>query len=202
MTRSATFFSVPTLAAILALSSCLVAVNSNAAEADPKPAPEFTETDADAWINSKPLKLSDLRGKVVLVDFWAFECWNCYRSFPWLNALESRYAPQGLHVIGVHSPEFDHEKDADAVRAKTREFKLHHPVMLDNDFSYWKALNNRFWPAYYLIDKSGNIRALYVGETHEGDRRAQEIEAKVKELMAEPDHSASISLMRHRAGLG
>ena len=157
-----------------------------AGEVDPKPAPEFTEQDADAWINSKPLKLSGLRGKVVLVDFWAFECWNCYRSFPWLNALESRYAPQGLQVVGVHAPEFDHEKDADAVRAKTKEFKLHHPVMLDNDFSYWKALSNRYWPAYYLIDKSGNIRALYVGETHEGDQRALTIEQKVKELLAEP----------------
>jgi len=73
-------------------------------------APEFTQQDAAAWLNSPPLKMQDLRGKVVLLDIWTFDCWNCYRSFPWLNGLEKKFAAQGLQVIGIHSPEFDHEK--------------------------------------------------------------------------------------------
>ncbi|MGF1644213.1 MAG: redoxin family protein [Thiotrichales bacterium] len=149
------------------------------------PAPEFTHTDPSDWFNGPPLKLTDLRGKVVLLDVWTFGCWNCYRSFPWLKALESRYAGQGLAVVGVHTPEFDHERERDAVAAKIREFGLKHPVMLDNDSSYWRALNNRYWPAFYLIDKHGNLRARFVGETHEGDRNARAIEAAVEGLLGE-----------------
>ena len=149
------------------------------------PAPEFTHTTQQEWLNSKPLKLTDLRGKVVLMDVWTFGCWNCYRSFPWLNALEARYKPKGLQVIGVHSPEFAHERDTDALKEKLREFKLSNPQMIDNDFSYWKALDNQYWPAFYLIDKYGLIQGYYVGETHDGDARAKQIEAKIVELLAE-----------------
>jgi len=149
------------------------------------PAPEFTHTTQQEWLNSKPLKLTDLRGKVVLIDVWTFGCWNCYRSFPWLNALEQRYAGKGLQVIGVHSPEFDHERDTEALKAKLNEFKLTTPQMIDNDFSYWKALGNQYWPAFYLIDKYGLIQGYYVGETHEGDASAKQIEAKIAELLAE-----------------
>lgn len=142
-------------------------------------APEFTHTTAQTWLNSKPLKLTDLRGKVVLIDVWTFGCWNCYRSFPWLNALEKRYSAQGLQVIGVHSPEFAHEHDIDALKDKLREFKLNNPQMIDNDFSYWKALDNKYWPAFYLIGKYGLLEGYYVGETHENDPRAKQIEAKI-----------------------
>ena len=147
-------------------------------------APEFTYHTEDAWINSKPLKLEDLKGKVILLDFWTFECWNCYRSFPWLNALEKKFEGQDFQVIGVHSPEFEHEHDRKQVEAKIKAFGLHHPVMMDNDFSYWKALNNRYWPAFYLIDKQGVIQGRYVGETHEGDGNATAIELKIKQLLA------------------
>lgn len=148
-------------------------------------APEFTHTQTTEWLNSPPLKLTDLRGKVVLLDVWTFDCWNCYRSFPWLTALEQRYADKGLQVIGVHSPEFEHERDTSAVAEKLRQFKLTNPQMLDNDFSYWKALGNQYWPAFYLIDKYDVIQARYVGETHEGDTKAEQIEAKITELLAE-----------------
>ncbi len=148
------------------------------------PAPEFTHTDASDWLNSEPLALQDLRGKVVLLDVWTFGCWNCYRSFPWLNGLEAKYKQQGLQVIGVHSPEFTHEHERDKLAEKLKEFKLTNPQMIDNDFSYWKALGNRYWPAFYLIDKEGNLRARYVGETHEGDRNAVRIEAMVEKLLA------------------
>jgi glutathione peroxidase-family protein len=164
----------------------LFALAGSACAATPVPAPEFTQDRAKDWINSEPLRLADLRGRVVLIDIWTFECWNCYRSFPWLKAIEDRYGPQGLVVIGVHSPEFDRERHRDAVARKVREFALQHPVMIDNDFSYWKALGNRYWPAFYLIDKQGRIRYRFAGETHAGDRRAQEIEGAVERLLAEP----------------
>jgi thiol-disulfide isomerase/thioredoxin len=152
---------------------------------EPVPAPEFTHAAADDWLNSAPLTLAGLRGKVVLVDFWTFECWNCYRSFPWLNALETRLEARGLQVIGVHSPEFEREHNRDAVRAKIAEFGLKHPVMIDNDFSTWRAYGNRYWPAYYLIDKQGRVRAAWAGETHEGDTRALDIERSITALLAE-----------------
>lgn len=148
-------------------------------------APEFTHADPSAWINSAPLTLRGLRGRVVLVDFWTFDCWNCYRSFPWLNAVDERYGSEGLTVVGVHSPEFEHERDRERVAAKVAEFGLHHPVMIDNDFSYWKAMGNRYWPAFYLIDRKGVLRDVFVGETHAGDRNAERIERRVRELLAE-----------------
>ena len=94
-------------------------------------------------------------------------------------------APQGLQIIGVHTPEFENEKIKENIVAKVKEFGLHHPVMIDNDFSYWRAMNNRYWPAYYIIDKSGRLRASYVGETHEGDRRAKQIESLIIALLKE-----------------
>ncbi len=148
------------------------------------PAPEFT-IGAD-WINSSPLTLGDLKGSVVLLDVWTFGCWNCYRSFPWLRDLETRLGPKGLKVVGIHSPEFEHERDGAAVRAKAREFGLTHPIMLDNDFRYWKALNNRYWPAYYLIDREGRIQARFVGETHKDSAQAREIEGVLEALLARP----------------
>jgi len=148
-------------------------------------APEFTQSGADAWLNSPPLRMQDLRGKVVLLDIWTFECWNCYRSFPWLNAVDKKFASQGLQVIGIHTPEFDHEKSRIRVEEKIDEFKLHHPVMMDNDFAYWRALSNRYWPAFYLIDKHGRLRAVYVGETHADGTQARAIEAEIEKLLNE-----------------
>lgn len=149
------------------------------------PAPEFTQRQAADWLNAPPLRMADLRGKVVLLDVWTFGCWNCYRSFPWLNGLEARLQPRGLQVVGIHSPEFEHERDAAEVKRKVREFRLEHPVMLDNDFRYWKALGNRYWPAYYLIDKEGRLRARFFGETHPGDPQARRIEAALDTLLRE-----------------
>lgn len=148
-------------------------------------APEFTQSDAKDWLNSKPLTLKSLQGKVVLIDFWTFGCWNCYRSFPWLNDMEERLKGSGLVVVGVHTPEFDHEKNRYAIRNKIKEFELKHAVMVDNDMTYWRTMNNRYWPAYYLIDKQGRIRGAYAGETHKGDRRAKQIEAHILELVNE-----------------
>lgn len=151
----------------------------------PKPAAEFHHNQAKDWINSEPLMLKDLKGKVVLLDFWTFGCWNCYNSFPWLNKLEKRLHAEGLQVIGVHTPEFDHEKVRASIEAKAKEFNLHHPIMIDNDFSYWRAMQNKYWPAFYIIDKRSNVRGVFFGETHEGDAQAIRIEKTIKRLLAE-----------------
>lgn len=152
---------------------------------EPVPAPEFTHHGQEDWINSAPLTIDDLKGRVVLIDFWTFDCWNCYRSFPWLKAMEKRLARENFQVIGVHSPEFAHEKVRANIVAKVKEFGLDHPVMIDNDFSYWRAMDNRYWPAFYILDQNGLIRATFVGETHEGDDRARRIEATVRDLLAQ-----------------
>ncbi len=156
-----------------------------AARATPVSAPQFTHADASDWINSRPLKLEDFGGRVLLVDVWTFDCWNCYRSIPWLKDLERRLGSKGLALMGVHSPEFDHEREREKVVAKVKEFGIRHPVMLDNDFSYWRALGNRYWPAFYVIDKQGRLRGTFVGETHIGDKRAKKVEALLAELLAE-----------------
>lgn len=157
---------------------------SPSAAIDEKPLPPFTQTQGDRWINSDPLTVEALRGAPTLVHFWAFECWNCYRSFPWLNEVRGRFADRGVRFIGVHTPEFDREKVREAVIAKAREFDLTHPIMLDNDYAYWRALDNRFWPAYYLVDGEGRVRYRFVGETHAGDPQAKKIEAALETLLA------------------
>ena len=133
-----------------------------------------------------PLALASLRGKVVLLDIWTTDCWNCYRSFPWLRRVMDRFANRGLVVIGVHSPEFASEKNRSGIAARLAQYQLTNPQMLDDDFAYWKRLDNRYWPAFYLIDKQGRIRQLLVGEQHIGDRSARNFEAEIQTLLDEP----------------
>jgi len=156
-----------------------------AAKKLPRAAPEFTHTERGAWLNSTPLSLEQLRGKVVLFDFWTFDCWNCYRSFPWLHALEDQFKNQAFSVIGIHTPEFEHERHKGMLEEKIKLFRLRHPIMMDNDFSYWNAVGSRYWPSFYLIDKKGLIRASYIGQTDEGGTQAKKIEAMVDTLLAE-----------------
>ncbi len=178
---------LPILTVLLLLGLSAVLSYLQGADAEdgelPRPAPEFTHPSADAWINSEPLRLADLRGQVVLLDFWTFDCWNCYRSFPWLKELAHNLEDKPFTMVGVHSPEFAHERLRENVVAKVKEFDLHHPVMMDNDFSYWNAMGNRYWPSFYLIDQEGRIQARFFGETHAGDRNARAIEAKILELL-------------------
>ncbi|GGK85528.1 redoxin family protein [Amphritea balenae] len=151
----------------------------------PLPAPNFTQTDAASWINSPPLSLKALRGKVVMLDFWTFDCWNCYRSFPWMNKLEQALADEPFTVIGIHTPEFKHERVRANVETKVKQFNLHHPVMMDNEFLYWQAMGNKYWPTFYLLDKQGQVRSVYIGETHSGTKQAKAIEADIRELLNE-----------------
>ena len=133
-----------------------------------------------AWINSPPLTLSDLRGKVVLVDFWTYTCVNCIRTFPYLKLWHSRYADDGLVILGVHSPEFKFEEKLENVQEAVAENGIAWPVALDNDFDTWNAYDNNYWPAKYLVDKDGVIRYTHFGEGAYG-----ETEANIRKLLAE-----------------
>lgn len=174
-----------TLTALALLTLYAASAGVRAAEVAAKGAPQFTATAPADWINSAPLRMESFRGRVLLLDVWTFDCWNCYRSFAWLKDLEARWSGRDFAVVGIHSPEFAHERERARVNAKVREFGIRHPVMLDNDFAYWKALGNRAWPAFYVIDRQGRIRGAFIGETHTGDARAQRIEALLEELHGE-----------------
>ena len=151
-----------------------------------RPAPEFHHTEPEHWLGSEPLTMADLRGEVVLVHFWTYICYNCYRSFPWLNQLEASLAGEKFRVIGIHTPEYSSggEYDPARVREKMAGFKLAHAVMMDNQRIQWSKYHNRYWPAYYLIDHRGIIRNLFIGETHAGDTRAKRIESEIRRLLA------------------
>ena len=121
-------------------------------------------TGITAWINSPPLTFQGLRGKVVLVDFWTYTCVNCIRTFPYLRSWHEKYADAGLVILGVHTPEFEFEKDFDNVSEAAANHGIAWPIALDNDYDTWDAFDNRYWPAKYLIDKDGVIRYSHFGE--------------------------------------
>ena len=134
------------------------------------------------WLNTdSPVSLSDLRGSVVLLDFWTFGCINCQRTQPYLNEWNAAYEDRGLRIIGVHSPEFDYERDAGNVRDALVEAGIRYPVALDNDFRTWREWSQRFWPARYLIDRSGTVRLV-----HYGEGAYEETEAAIQSLLAQP----------------
>jgi thiol-disulfide isomerase/thioredoxin len=117
------------------------------------------------YINSpQPFKLADLKGKVVLVDFWTYSCINCIRTIPYLNAWYEKYADQGLVIVGVSTPEFDFEKSPANVQAAVEKFGIKYPVVQDNDHGTWNAYQNRYWPHKYLVDDEGFIRYDHIGE--------------------------------------
>ena len=125
-------------------------------------APEFTGI--ERWLNSQPLTLAQLRGRVVLVDFWTYACINCIRTLPHVNRWAELYTPQGLTVVGVHTPEFPFERTTRNVEVAMRRHGVMHPVAQDNRYGTWKAYSNQYWPAAYLIDAQGRIRYKHFGE--------------------------------------
>jgi cytochrome c biogenesis protein CcdA/thiol-disulfide isomerase/thioredoxin len=126
------------------------------------PAPDFAGI--DLWLNTEPLTMKALRGKVVLIDFWTYSCVNCLRTLPYVKAWAKRYAPDGLVVVGVHSPEFAFERVPSNVRSQSRKLGVTYPVALDNGFSTWGAWRNQYWPAKYLVDRKGRVRFAHFGE--------------------------------------
>jgi cytochrome c biogenesis protein CcdA/thiol-disulfide isomerase/thioredoxin len=144
-------------------------------------APEFTGN--DRWFNTRanaPLSLDGLRGRVVLIDFWTYTCINCIRTLPYLRAWDGRYRDSGLTIVGVHTPEFAFEREADNVREAIAANRLRYPVALDNEYATWSAWGNQYWPAKYLIDARGRVRYAHFGEG-----AYEETEAAIRALLAE-----------------
>jgi thiol-disulfide isomerase/thioredoxin len=142
-------------------------------------APDFRAI--SLWLNSQPLTLAGLRGKVVVIDFWTYSCVNCLRTLPFVKRWYETYRDDGLVIVGVHTPEFSFEREAGNVRDAVANLGIRYPVALDNDYGTWTAWGNRYWPAKYFIDRRGHVRYAHFGEG-----AYEESEAVIRELLAEP----------------
>jgi cytochrome c biogenesis protein CcdA/thiol-disulfide isomerase/thioredoxin len=138
---------------------------------------------ATAWINSQPLTLASLNGKVVLIDFWTYSCINCLRTLPYIKAWNEKYKDSGLVVIGVHTPEFPFEKDESNVRKAVHDLGVTYPVAMDNDYRIWRNFNNEYWPAHDFIDATGKVRYHHFGEGG-----YEESENWIRSLLEEANH--------------
>jgi peroxiredoxin len=148
-------------------------------------APELTQI--DHWINTDGLKLSDQRGKVVVLHFWTFGCINCQHNLPYYNKWQADFAKEDVQIIGVHTPETTVEADPKTVATQAAKLKIKYPVAIDSDGATWKAYENRFWPSIYLIDKQGQIRYRWEGELEYRDAGGDKLlRVKIKELLADP----------------
>ena len=141
-----------------------------------KTAPNFVGI--SNWLNSRPLSIGDLRGKVVLVDFWTYGCYNCVNTLPYVTRLYGKYRDKGLVVVGVHTPEFPFEKSTTNVETALKRYGIAYPVAQDNNYATWKAYGNEYWPAQYIVDQNGKI----VFE-HAGEGQYDEIERIVQKLL-------------------
>jgi thiol-disulfide isomerase/thioredoxin len=142
---------------------------------------------APVWLNSEPLAADELRGRVVLVDFWTYSCVNWLRTLPYLTAWAERYRDQGLVVVGAHAPEFGFEHDLHNVRRAAGELGVGHPVVIDNDFAIWRSFNNQYWPAIYLVDGEGRV-----GFHHFGEGSYEETERAIQQLLGVDEETVSV----------
>jgi thiol-disulfide isomerase/thioredoxin len=166
------------LTACTAASKTVTTSISSASLPDLGPAPELTN---DTWLNmDAPLRLADLRGKVVALEMWTFGCYNCQNVMPSLKSWHEKYAEQGLVIIGNHFPEFSFEEDLTNLQNAVAENGIEYAVAQDNDGATWKAYKNHYWPALYLIDKNGHLRYTHIGE---GGYKTTE--AAIQTLLAE-----------------
>jgi thiol-disulfide isomerase/thioredoxin len=140
---------------------------------------------ATGWLNSPPLTVAGLRGKVVLIDVWTYTCINWLRTLPYVRAWAEKYTTQGLVVIGVHSPEFGFEKNVDNVRRAAKDMRVDYPIAIDSDFAVWRALNNEYWPALYIVDAQGRIRHHQFGEGE-----YEQSERIIQQLLAEAGNAS------------
>jgi thiol-disulfide isomerase/thioredoxin len=140
------------------------------------------ELAAGDWINSAPFKLNDRRGRVVLIEFWTFGCINCRNTLPFVKSWHDRYQAKGLTVIGVHSPEFDEERNVENLRREVTSLGIRYAVVTDNDYQTWSAYHVEAWPTTFLLDKQGRIRWM-----HQGEGGYDEAERLIQKLLAEND---------------
>lgn len=149
------------------------------------PAPELDGI--EAWVNSKPLALRHLKGKVVVLHFWTFGCVNCIRNYPAYLGWHKEFAEKGVVVLGVHTPETEGERVVERVRDMVKRHAIKYPVAVDGAAKTWKAWDNRWWPCTYLIDKEGYVRFRWDGELnwkeHKGEKAMRE---RIERLLAEP----------------
>ena len=144
-------------------------------------APVAPELSSGVWINSEPLTLRSLHGRVVLIEFWTFACYNCLNTIPTVRKWDAQYRDKGLTIIGVHTPETDLENNPDNVRREVGKLGIKYPVLTDGDYSTWKAYGVEAWPTLFLIDKQGRVRWTHVGEGY-----YDQTEEVIKKLLAEP----------------
>jgi thiol-disulfide isomerase/thioredoxin len=149
---------------------------------------------ATGWLNSRPLTPAELRGTVVLVNFWTYTCINWLRQLPYVRAWAQKYTGHGLVVLGVHTPEFAFEHDADNVRRAVKDMKIDYPVATDNDYEVWRAFDNHFWPALYFADAQGRIR-----HHHFGEGEYQQSEMVLQQLLVEAGSDAGRDLVSPKA---
>ena len=145
---------------------------------------------ATGWLNSQPLSMPDLRGRVVLIDFWTYTCINWLRTLPYVRAWAGKYEQDGLLVLGVHTPEFAFEQELDNVRRAVKDMQIEYPVAVDSDYAVWDAFANRYWPALYFVDAEGAIRDHHFGEGRyeQSERVIQQLLAVDRELVAVDGH--------------
>ena len=173
---------VAALTYVTGLTSRLLAPFGHTAEYESSESATAPELAAGDWINSEPLKLNDLRGRVVLIEFWTFGCYNCRNTLPHIKDWNNRYGEKGLTVIGVHSPEFAEERIPENLRRQVLSLGIRYPVVSDNDYRTWNAYKVEAWPTIFLLDKQGRIRWMRVGE---GDY--DEAERLIQTLLAEKE---------------
>jgi cytochrome c biogenesis protein CcdA/thiol-disulfide isomerase/thioredoxin len=171
------------------------AATASGALTDYGPAPNFAGI--DEWLNSKPLTIQELRGKVVLIDFWTYSCINCLRTLPHVEAWYRMYRKDGLVVVGVHTPEFAFEHVPSNVHAAVRRLGVRYPVALDNRYGTWNAYGNQYWPAEYLIDRNGHVRSAHFGEGN-----YSETEENIRSLLGEKPASPASDRLRDLTPVG
>ncbi len=152
------------------------------------PAPEFVGI--TKWLNSDPLTMASLKGKVVLIDFWTYTCINCIRTLPYVTSWYDKYHDKGFTVVGVHTPEFEFEKKTENVLAAIKQYNIHYPVAQDNNYATWNAYSNQYWPAEYLIDAKGIIRHVHFGEGE-----YEQTEKAIQDLLKEAGQDATMPLV-------
>lgn len=165
----------------LAAAATLVGASASAnAATAPFEAPEFSGI--TQWLNSEPLTMKQLRGKVILVDFWTYDCINCINTLSHVVQWHDKYKDKGLVVVGVHTPEYAFERKTENVRTALKRFDIRYPVAQDNRYATWNAYNNRYWPAFYLVNKKGQV--VY---THFGEGQYEQTEARIQQLLAQTE---------------
>ena len=147
-------------------------------------APPFPSNKPKNWVGT-PVTWEELQGPVVMLDVWTFGCVNCVRTLPWIKQVSAKYAERGFRVVGIHTPEFEHERGAAAVAKAVKEHGLDYPQYIDNNQQYWAMLKTNAWPTTYLVDRCGRIRMTHVGEVHAEDESGRAMERAIQTLLAE-----------------